>query len=134
MKITPLLAGLAWLTFGSALAHDAAGPNGGQLRDAGAYHVELVLPAKDRGVQDVTVLAYLFDSADRALPSAGLSARLVLLSGREKVSAALMPDGDNRLRGSARFDPAQTAKAVVTLTLPEGRTVQARFEFPAAGK
>jgi hypothetical protein len=134
MKRIHLLAGLAWLTLGNAVAHEATGPNGGQLRDAGVYHVELVLRAKDRGVQDATVLAYVFDSADRALPSAGLKGKLVLLMGKDKVSAELVPDGDNRLRGSARFDPSQAAKAVVTLTLPQGRTVQARFELPAPGK
>jgi hypothetical protein len=134
MRSIHLLAGFAWLTFGSALAHEAAGPNGGQLRDAGPYHVELVLPAKGKGMHDAKVAAYVFDSADRALPSAGLKAKLVLLSGREKSTTELVPDGDNRLRGSARLDPAQPAKAIVTLTLPEGRTVQARFEFPAPGE
>ena len=130
MKFRHQLASCAWLAAGSAFAHEAAGPNGGPVRDAGPYHVELVLAKGGTGLRDNAVAAYVTDAGDRAVASSGLKGRAMLLHGREKVAVDLLPDADNRLKGSARYDPAQVSKAIVSLTLPGGRTVQAPFELP----
>ena len=63
---------LACLFASPAFAHEAIGPNGGKLVDAGSYHVELV--AKGRVVN-----VYLSDSADKAVPAAGFMGTAILV-------------------------------------------------------
>ena len=83
-----------------ALAHDIKGPNGGRVADAGKYHVEMV--AKD------TVLDLLVaDTAGRPVP--------------------LEPADNRKLSGMATAKLPANPKGVVQLTLPDGKTAQARF-------
>ncbi len=115
--------GLATLALspGSAGAHEPRrGPNGGQKVDIGQNHGELV-------VQGGTLRLFLFDGADRPLPAAGASAQAVVLAGGRQATVALAPAGDNVLAGSGDFTAARGMRAVVTLTLPNQRPVQARF-------
>jgi hypothetical protein len=116
-----------------AFAHDDAtldkmkSANGGQVRMAGVYHFELVLGKDSTEAKDNPVTVFVTDHADAKVASKGMKATVTLLGGRQKASAELLPDGDNRLKGNARYAANADLKAVVAVTLPDGKTEQARF-------
>lgn len=128
-----LLATALALTALPARAHDdatldaMATPHGGQLRMAGPLHIELVLVKDSAQAKDNPVRVYLSDHAGKPQPSQGVSASITVLSGKDKASATLLPDGENRLQASARYASRPDLKAVVTVTLPGQPPVQARF-------
>lgn len=95
--------------------------NGGQLRMAGAYHFELV--AKDGAV----IAVHVTDHAGTKVPTAGASGTATILAGKTKTTATLVPDGDNRMKGSARYVLSPDLKVVVLITLPGKPAEQARF-------
>jgi hypothetical protein len=104
-----------------ASAHEPRrGPNGGQVADIGQHHGELVARGN-------VLRFFLFDGADQPLPVAGATAQAVVLSGGRQASVTLSPTGANVLQGTGDFTAAPGMRAVVTLTLPNQRPVQARF-------
>lgn len=129
-----LFALLAALAAGPALAHDdatldaMASPHGGQTRMAGAYHFELVLDKKAAAGRPSSVRVFLSDHGGAAVPAKGLSATATLLGPGGKHSLRLEPDGPSSLGGSAVYQADPALKAVVSLTFPDGRVEQARFE------
>lgn len=127
------LLAILMLAAGIAHAHDDAtldkvkAPNGGQLRMAGLYHIELVLAKDAKEGKESPVVIHVTDHADKKLPSQGMKASVTMFGGGKKASAELKPDGDNRLKGSASYAAGPDLKAVVSLTGADGKTVQARF-------
>jgi hypothetical protein len=132
MKTLSLLIAAALLS-APAFAHDDATldkvktPNGGQLRMAGAYHLELVVAKGNKEAVESPVFVYLTDHADNKIDAKGMSANAMLLAGKYKASTVLVPDGDNRLKGSAKYVSDPDMKVVITLKRPDGTTEQARF-------
>jgi hypothetical protein len=124
---------LLMLVSTTTFAHDDATldkmktPNGGQLRMAGAYHIELVVVKDSPQSKENPLVIYLTDHGDGKISSAGMKASVTLFAGGTKATAELKPDGDNRLKGVARYASAPDMKAVVSLTAADGKTVQARF-------
>lgn len=141
MKRIKTIAVLLGLTFaaGVALAHDDAyldtqkAPNGGQLRMAGPYHYELVVVKDSKDPKENPVLVYVTDHAGNKVSSAGAAGTATLLSGKLKASAALKPDGDNRMKGFARYASSADMKVVVYLAFPGKPAEQARFTPLATG-
>ncbi|MCX7219189.1 MAG: hypothetical protein NTY70_09705, partial [Burkholderiales bacterium] len=92
-----------------ALAHDDAyldtmkSENGGQLRMAGIYHFELLMVKDSKNAKDNQLLVYVTDHAGTKIPSAGASATATILNGKVKTTATLVADGDNRLKGTAKY-------------------------------
>lgn len=137
MKKTALIATLSaslLLTLASsALAHDHASldkmsaPNAGQLRMAGEYHLELVLAKDGKETKESPIFVYLTDHDGKKVPSAGGSASVTILAGKNKLTSTLTPDGDNRLKGSAKYVLAPGLKAVVTYTPAGKEAVVAQF-------
>lgn len=137
MKKTHLasLAVLAGLTFaaGAVPAHDDAwldrqqAPHGGQLRLAGPYHFELVVAKDSREVKENPLVVYITDHADRKIPTAGATGRATILSGKLRSTVTLQPDGDNRMKGTAKYASLPDMKVVVSITLAGGQPEQARF-------
>ncbi len=123
-----------------ALAHDDAhldtvkAPNGGQLRMTGPYHYELVMVKDSKDVKDNPVLVYVTDHAGQKISSAGASGTATILAGKLKASATLKPDGDNRLKGLAKYASTPDMKAVVSITLTGQPPEQARFTPMAPAK
>ena len=142
MKHPKTIAILLGLTFtaGAALAHDDAyldtqqAPNGGQLRMAGPYHYELVVVKDGKEPKENPVLVYVTDHAGNKVSSAGAIGTATLMSGKLKVASTLKPDGDNRLKGLAKYAPTPDMKVVVSVSLPGKQPEQARFTPLAAGK
>lgn len=117
----------------STMAHDDTtlaaqrAPHGGQLRMAGPYHLELVLSQDTQAQTERPIVVYVTDHAEKAVATAGAQAHITLLAGGRKSTARLVPDGENRLRGSATYASASDLKAVITLAFPGQPAVQARF-------
>lgn len=138
MKAIKTLTLASGLALGLALAplahaHDDAyldtltAPHGGQLRMAGSSHYELVVVKDSKAAKDNTIVVYVTDHAGTKIPTAGASGSVTLLSGKTKVSAALAPDGDNKLTGHAVYASASDLKAVVKVKLAGQDEQQARF-------
>ena len=138
IKTIAVLLGLT-IAAGAALAHDDAyldtqkAPNGGQLRMAGPYHYELVVVKDSRETKEHPVMVYVTDHAGNKVSSAGATGTATLMSGKLKASAALKPDGDNRMRGMAKYASAADLKVVVSLAFPGKPAEQARFTPLATG-
>lgn len=132
--ILTAIAAFALLFAGSmATAHDdkyldtQKAPHGGQLRMAGAYHLELVVAGNSPQAKDNPVTVYVTDHAGTAVPVAGAKGTVTILTGKTKTAITLTPAGGNKLSGSGRYASVSDMKAVVALTLPGKAPVQARF-------
>lgn len=113
-----ILAGILALAL-PAQAHDRKGPNGGRVADAGRYHVELV--AKD-SVLDL----FVADTADKPVPPDGFKGVAILVVDGKSQRIPLEA-GDRKLSGMAGVKLPANPKGVIQLTLPDGKTAQARF-------
>ena len=102
-------------------ATDAVSRHGGRAVGAGDYHVELVAKA------DV-IEVYLADHDNKAIRSAGHKALAILVVEGKSQRIVLEPAGESRLSGKLTGGLPGAPKGVVQLTLPNGKTVQARFD------
>ncbi|MCZ7560854.1 MAG: hypothetical protein M5U30_12925 [Burkholderiaceae bacterium] len=116
-----------------AFAHDDAyldtqdAPHGGQLRMAGPWHYELVTARGAEASGDGPFVVYVTDHAGTPVSTAGASGTATILSGKTSSTAALTPDGENRMKGVSRSAHAPGAKVVVSITLAGKAPAQARF-------
>ena len=106
--------------FAASADGPATGPNKGQVKDAGKYHLELV-------VKDTALTVYVTGSKDAKVPTKGASGNATVLVGKGTSNVKLEPSGENVLAGSGGFQPAPDMKVVVSVTLPGQPAVQARF-------
>ncbi len=121
----------------SAYAHGdepQRAPNGGQLREAGIYRFELVMAKDGSEAKESPVLVYVTDRAGAKVSTAGASATATILAGKTKVSATLVTDGDNRMKGAAKYASLPDMKVVLSLTLSGKTAEQARFTPLAVSK
>jgi len=130
-RALPLLA-LTLLALASVTLADegAIGPNGGQIKDAGKHHLELV-------VKENALTVYVTDAKHQKSVTKGASGSAMVLANKSTTNVKLEPSGDNALAGSGKFDSTPDMKIVVSLTLPGENPVQARFtplEKAKAGK
>ena len=130
-RALPLLA-LSLLAFASVTFADeqARGPNGGQIKDAGKHHLELV-------VKENALLVYVMDGKNQKIMAKGASGTATVLAGKNTANVKLEPSGENVLSGSGKFESTPDMKVVVSLTLPGQDPMQARFtplEKAKAGK
>ena len=96
------------------------GPNGGQVKDAGKYHLELV-------VKDTALTVYVAGNKDAKVATKGATGTATVLGGKSTSNVRLEPSGGNALSGSGTFQPAPDIKVVVSVTLPGQVPIQARF-------
>lgn len=97
------------------------GPNGGQLVDAGPYHLELV-------VKDKELAVFVADLKDNKLPTAGATASADVISKGTKSLVELAPAGDNALKGVGSFAPDKSMKVLLRLRMPGKGVVQGKFQ------
>ena len=97
-----------------------SGPNGGQLKHSGSYHLELV-------VKDTALMVYLTGDKNTKVATKGASGSATVLTGKSTSNVKLEPSGENALVGSSGFQPAPDMKIVVSVTLPGQPPLQARF-------
>ena len=117
----------------SVHAHDDAyldtqqAPHGGQLRMAGVYHLELVVDKSTPQAADKPVVVYVTDHAGQKVPTQGATGNATILAAKGKASVALVPDGDNRLKGTGRYASTADMKAIVSFTAKGQSPETARF-------
>lgn len=141
-SLAAILAGVLTMALSAApvFAHDDAQldkvktPNGGQLRQAGPYHYELVTASDGTDAKESPIVVYVTDDGGKKVSTAGASGTATILSGKVKATATLAPDGDNRMKGAARYAPAPGMKVVVSIVLPGKQPEQARFTPLAVAK
>ncbi|WP_300318514.1 hypothetical protein [Accumulibacter sp.] len=102
-------------------------PNGGQLRMAGPYHFELVVSADNKEAAESPVVVHVSDHAGAKVATAGATGTATILAGKNKTTANLAPDGDNRMKGSAKYASTPDMKVVVSITVAGKTAEQARF-------
>ena len=145
MKHAPLAAMLAGIltmaiSAAPAFAHDDAHlgtvktPNGGQLRQAGPYHYELVTARDGTDAKESPVVVYVTDDGGKKVSTTGASGTATILSGKAKATATLAPDGDNRMKGVAKYASTAGMKVVVSIALSGKQPEQARFTPLAVAK
>lgn len=117
----------------SVQAHDDAyldtqqAPNGGQLRMAGVYHLELVVDKSTPQAADKPVVVYVTDHAGQKVPTQGATGNATILAAKGKASVALVPDGDNRLKGTGNYASTPDMKAIISFTAKGQPPETARF-------
>ncbi len=109
-------------------------PNGGQLRMSGIYHFELVVAKDNKDAKESPVAVYVTDHAGTKIPTVGAGGTATIVAGKRKVSVKLVPDGDNGLKGVARYVSIPEMEVVVVITLSDKTARQARFTPLAVAK
>jgi hypothetical protein len=120
MKYLAYLAALLIAT--SALAHGPnKGVNGGPQVDAGDYHVEIV-------AENTMLSVYLSDRDDKPVDTKGHRATGIFVIQGKSQRIELQPESANKLVGKSSVPLPATPTGAVQITLPTGKTVQAKFE------
>ncbi len=97
---------------------------------AGPYHYELVVvkDAKEaKEAKENAVVVFVTDHAGQKVLTVGASGTATILAGKLKAASTLKPDGDNRMKGFAKYASASDMKVVVSITLSGKPAEQARF-------
>ncbi len=125
MLMRILLGALVALAVSSApsLAQIMTGPNGGQMIDAGAFHVELVVKGGDLRV-------HVFDHVDAPVAVAKATAVVTVMVGEAQEKVTLKPTGGNTLSGNIVMKRSGPAKVLVLLRVPDQAMAMARFDVP----
>ena len=105
-----------------AQAHETLqGPNGGAVVEASGRHVEFV-------ANGAALLFILTDEKDQPIPSGEVkNARALVMEAGKTTSHPLSPAAPNRLTAQLPQPLTAGARVVVSLTLPQGAAIQARF-------
>ena len=105
-----------------AFAHGPdRGSNGGKQVDAGDYHVEMV-------AKQTQLSVYLTDDKDKPVDVAGYKATGIFVVNGKSQRIELKPESTNKLIGNAAVPLPALLKGAVLITLPTGKTLQAKFE------
>lgn len=113
---------IALLLSGAAYAHGPTkGAHGGQQVDAGDYHVEMV-------AKDTSLAVFINDKDEKPVDAQYFKGiGLFVVSGKSQ-RIELKAESQNKLSGSSAIPLPPNLKGVVQITLPDGKTVQAKFE------
>jgi hypothetical protein len=101
-------------------SHDK-GKNGGQVTDAGSYHVEAVAKGE-------TLTIFVTDhDTDKPIATAGFKGLAILVVGGKTERVTLAPSGQNELSGKAATALKGPIKGAIQITNARNSTVQAKF-------
>lgn len=127
MKTLELLALIVGLSLGAAPGlgadkhdHGKRGPNGGEVVDAGPYHLELVVKGQELSL-------YVQDNKHGKVAVKEAKATATVMSSGSKATVTLAPTGDNVLTGAGKFEAKEDLRVLVSLALPGRPAQQARF-------
>jgi hypothetical protein len=120
-RLKLMLLTAALLAASPALPHDAKGPHGGRVVDAGNYHVELVVRGSD-------VALFVTDGSEKPVLSTGFKAVAILNADGKAQRIALEPGDATKLSGKAETALPADVKGVVQLTAPDGKVRQGQFK------
>ena len=87
-----------------------------QLGVDGAYSYERVVVKDTKDWKENPTMVYVTDHADQIIPTAGASGTATILAGKLKLSSMFLPDGDNSMKGIAKYAATPDMKAVISIT------------------
>ena len=120
--LLPIIAVLAFVTPAVAQhAHGQKGPNGGQMEDVAGVHAELV-------TSGTSITVNVYDEGNKPVPTKAFTASVLIASGPDRETLALVPQGENSLKGEAKKPIAKGATVSVTMKTAAGKSGQARFK------
>ena len=115
---------LAVAPLAGASAHETAkGTNGGAVVDVAGHHVEFVPSATE-------LTFYLSGAKDDAIASSGAKMKAITQVGGKTTQVELTPVEPNKLTGKLTAPLVSGAKVVMSGTLSDGHSLQARFVVP----
>jgi hypothetical protein len=123
LRILPGLLVVFTVLASPSLAQSWKGPNGGQMVDAGSFHVELIIKNADYSVN-------IFDHVDNPVAVAQATGVATVMVGEEKEKVTLQPVAANTLTGTGALKRSGPTKVLVLLRVPDQATAMARFEVP----
>jgi hypothetical protein len=134
-RIAILTAALGSLTGASiAWAHgDAPHPemlkplHAGQVNLTATYGYELVVDKNAKDAVESAIVVYVTDHAGQKMQTAGATGTVMILTGKQKSTAALQPDGDNRLKSNLKYVAAPDMKVLISVMLAGKPAEQVRF-------
>ena len=116
-----LIAGLLFATTASAKEYEK-GPNGGLMLDVAGIDAELMTAGN-------TVTINVFDAKNaKPIGTKGYTAAVLIVGGSGRETVALVPQGENSLKGDAKNPIAAGATITLTIKTAEGKTGQATFK------
>ncbi len=95
-------------------------PHGGQVRMAGALHLELVVKPRE-------VTVYVTDHSQKAISTRGATGTATVIVGETDTPLTLTPAGENALRGSGVFAIKPEMRVTLSVTLPGQDRAEASF-------
>ena len=112
----------ALLIAGTAYDHGPdKGAHGGRQVDAGDYHVEVV-------AQDTALSVYVNTDKDQPVDAKGYKGTGIFVVAGKSQRIELTYESANKLSGTSTIPLPARLKGAVRITLPTGKTVQAKFE------
>ncbi len=114
--------------FGVAVATASAdslpekGPNGGQIRESGEHHIELVVKAQ-------TLTVHLLDHKSKPTNEAGVTGSAKVTAGAASETVALQAKPNGVFTGVGKFPATGALKVEVTLTPPNEPALSASFDI-----
>jgi hypothetical protein len=118
------LASIGTVVATPAWAHDqASGPNGGQVVTDGNFHVEFTAKPDQ-------IVLFLLDVKDLPLTSANATGRVISLAGTTQSTLELTATAPNLLVAKLASPLAPATKVIVSIKLPDGQAISARFVTP----
>lgn len=120
MRIHTLALALALAT-APAFAHEPRkGPNGGDLVDAGSFHIEVI-------GKGTSIEVLVSDATDKALPATGFKALAIMVIDGKTQRIQLEPAADGKKLVGTAPAPLTSVKGAVQLTSPDGKTATGRI-------
>jgi hypothetical protein len=124
VTIAAMFLALAVAPLSDASAHETAkGANGGAVVDVAGHHVEFVPSATE-------LTFYLSGEKDDAIASSGAKMKAIMQVVGKTTQLELSPVEPNKLVGTLTVPLASGAKVVMSGTLADGHSLQARFVVP----
>jgi hypothetical protein len=104
-----------------AFAHEPRkGPNGGELVDAGSYHIEVI--GKGTAIE-----VLVSDATDKPVSATGFKALAIMVIDGKSQRIALEPSADGKKLTGTAPAPLSSVKGAVQLTDREGKTATGRI-------
>lgn len=122
MKFGTVICAAILLAFSAAsgIASDAKPKHGGQVVEAGDYHVETV-------VKGTMLEVYVRDHDDKVISAKGFKGTAVLVVSGKPVQVALTFRDGNVLTGTSSVELSAPIRGAVQITNAQNKTVQAKF-------
>jgi hypothetical protein len=105
---------------GAALAHDPRPKHGGQIVEAGDYHVEAV-------VKGTALEVFIYGHDDKPVVAKGFKGTAILVVQGKPVQVTLASRDGNVLSGTSTVELAAPIRGAIQITNAKNQTVQAKF-------